>query len=107
MSFLLACPLPKLTSRQSDLQQQPGILHDSLPNTRNIIQKWSISHLHGVDLTSLGPPPLTKAQNFTHGLYGVTSLYNSSRLGLQQLTSGFGNMNMTHFTSYLRKRNSR
>ena len=28
-----------------------------LPNTRNVIQKWSLEHLRGVDITRLGPPP--------------------------------------------------
>ena len=27
-----------------------------LPGTRNVIQKWSLSHLGGIDLTTLGPP---------------------------------------------------
>ena len=27
-----------------------------LPGTRNVIQKWSLTHLGGIDLTSLGPP---------------------------------------------------
>ena len=27
-----------------------------LPGTKNIIQKWSVKHLNGIDLTSLGPP---------------------------------------------------
>ena len=28
-----------------------------LPNTNNIIRKWSVGHLGGFDLTKLGPPP--------------------------------------------------
>ena len=28
-----------------------------LPNTRNIIRKWSIDHLHGIDLTDLNTSP--------------------------------------------------
>lgn len=27
-----------------------------IPNTRNVIQKWSLDHLHGLDLTDLGRP---------------------------------------------------
>ena len=27
-----------------------------LPGTRNVIKKWSLAHLGGIDLTALGPP---------------------------------------------------
>jgi hypothetical protein len=27
-----------------------------LPNTRNSIRKWSVEHLHGIDITALDPP---------------------------------------------------
>eukprot|EP00598_Pedospumella_elongata_P000633 CAMPEP_0184981354 /NCGR_PEP_ID=MMETSP1098-20130426/11114_1 /TAXON_ID=89044 /ORGANISM="Spumella elongata, Strain CCAP 955/1" /LENGTH=227 /DNA_ID=CAMNT_0027504911 /DNA_START=84 /DNA_END=767 /DNA_ORIENTATION=- len=45
---------------QGDIEEGSpnGILNSiGLPNTRNVIQKWSITNLHGVDLTKLGPPP--------------------------------------------------
>eukprot|EP00596_Hydrurales_sp_CCMP1899_P010855 CAMPEP_0119052942 /NCGR_PEP_ID=MMETSP1177-20130426/74079_1 /TAXON_ID=2985 /ORGANISM="Ochromonas sp, Strain CCMP1899" /LENGTH=149 /DNA_ID=CAMNT_0007032691 /DNA_START=227 /DNA_END=676 /DNA_ORIENTATION=+ len=31
-----------------------------LPGTRNVIQKWSVAYLGGIDLTSLGPPAKRK-----------------------------------------------
>jgi hypothetical protein len=36
-----------------------------LPNTRNEIKKWSINHLSGVDITTLGLPPLTNKSAFS------------------------------------------
>jgi hypothetical protein len=53
MTFTLPLPL------QNDLDSHHNVFHNTIPNTRNIIQKWSVTHLHGVDLTSLDPPPLT------------------------------------------------
>jgi len=34
-----------------------GNIGIGLPNTRNIIKKWSINYLNGIDITALGPPP--------------------------------------------------
>ena len=36
-----------------------------LPNTRNVIQKWSVDHLRGLDITSLGPPVIVTNPNYT------------------------------------------
>lgn len=67
----------------------------SIPNTRNIIQKWSVSHLHGVDLTALGPPPATNRSG------------NGSRYtGMGNMGMGVGAVlgvgNFTKLTNYLR-----
>ena len=42
---------------QEEGTNSSGVLDIGLPNTRNIIKKWSIANLHGVDITALGPPP--------------------------------------------------
>ena len=37
-------------------EESTSFLSVGLPNTRNKIRKWSVDHLHGIDITSLGPP---------------------------------------------------
>jgi hypothetical protein len=54
------CPCQRFTISTVTLQDEsPNGLYNKigLPNTHNMIQKWSITNLHGVDLTKLGPPP--------------------------------------------------
>ena len=34
-----------------------------IPNTRNLVKKWSIDHFNGIDLTKLGPPSVDYNNN--------------------------------------------
>ena len=43
---------------QTDAESNDILGKIGLPNTRNNIKKWSMDHFHGIDLTSLGPPPI-------------------------------------------------
>lgn len=37
-----------------------------MPNTKSLLQKWSMDHLHGIDLTELGRPPKLGAKISQH-----------------------------------------
>ncbi len=43
---------------QADAESNDILGKIGLPNTKNDIKKWSMNHLYGIDLTSLGPPPV-------------------------------------------------
>lgn len=53
-----------------------------LPNTRNKIRKWSVDHLHGIDITSLGPPVVAHSGNMTNIHGGAGGSHSISFLSL-------------------------
>lgn len=55
-----------------------------LPNTRNILKSWSISHLNGIDITELGPPGrgrTTKEKSDDLKLRSSNSILNEHNIG--------------------------
>lgn len=62
-----------------ELALMGGMKGVGLPGTRNEIRKWSIAHLHGVDITNLGPPPATNTTRPHSSIqYGNDAVENSN-----------------------------
>ncbi len=59
-------------------EDSTNIFSIGLPNTRNEIRKWSVEYLHGIDITSLGPPIVMQSNGSHAGSDLLHKLTNSS-----------------------------